>query len=630
MSAPTSAPLDVMSPPSQIPVASLRANYLPISNLGNGSFGTVELAKYRSRDSSLLNVCLENRGTMLDPLCDCQPNPSKLVAVKTMKKRLAMLNDYTRVKEVKFIQSIPSHPCLMQIYEMFIDDTNYQLHISMEPMSQNLYQLMKARKSTYFSSVTLRSILSQLLCAIRHIHRYNFFHRDVKPENILVVPTQHYYGSKSGIPPYRQNDNFVVKLADYGLARHVHNLKPYTAYVSTRWYRSPEILLRQRWYSRPIDIWAFGAVASEVANFMPLFPGSNELDQIWRILKIMGSPLAPTNHSSPLTSNSATHVVPLGGYWNEAGNLARKLGFVLPPEAGVSITDIMTNSHHRELGDVVKACLTWDPQHRPTCEQIGNMPYFRGSPAGAPYVEPARYSDNSTRFQRMDTVTRPVPRCLVKSSPHRSPSSISRNVRDPTTSNFVAGNVHANAFDNDDDGYEREFMKENVPINPMVLDSAQATTAAALPAEPSVATVAKVVPILAEPHALTMKNARTSPNRGVYQRVTNLISTYNTRDLGSIDPQRFDKVAAAAETPECAYMNEANSMFPVSAEMDAHVGLETDGGGDGEYSWDMRQENQDLLAAVAPDLLNVSETPEEEYGLVSDVSFGSGQEINVS
>ena len=53
-----------------------------------------------------------------------------------------------------------------------------------------------------------------------------------------------------------------------------------TAYVSTRWYRSPEILLRQKWYSRPIDIWAFGAVAVETANFVPLFPGSNELDQI--------------------------------------------------------------------------------------------------------------------------------------------------------------------------------------------------------------------------------------------------------------------------------------------------------------------------------------------------------------
>ena len=102
-------------------------------------------------------------------------------------------------------------------------------------------------------------------------------------------------------------------MGDYGLARHVSNIKPYTAYVSTRWYRSPEILLRQKWYSRPIDIWAFGAVAVETANFVPLFPGSNELDQIWKILKILGTPFVP----EPKAIN-ASYVVPLGGYWTEA------------------------------------------------------------------------------------------------------------------------------------------------------------------------------------------------------------------------------------------------------------------------------------------------------------------------
>ena len=121
-----------------------------------------------------------------------------------MKKKLPLLQEYSNVKEVKFILSVPSHPCLVQIYEMFIDDIQYQLHISMEALNQNLYQLIRSRRNIKFSPVTLKSILSQLLCAIRHIHKCNYFHRDVKPENILVIPTLHFYGSKAAIPPYRK------------------------------------------------------------------------------------------------------------------------------------------------------------------------------------------------------------------------------------------------------------------------------------------------------------------------------------------------------------------------------------------------------------------------------------------
>ena len=109
-----------------------------------------------------------------------------------MKKKLPLLQEYSNVKEVKFILSVPSHPCLVQIYEMFIDDIQYQLHISMEALNQNLYQLIRSRRNIKFSPVTLKSILSQLLCAIRHIHKCNYFHRDVKPENILVIPTLHF------------------------------------------------------------------------------------------------------------------------------------------------------------------------------------------------------------------------------------------------------------------------------------------------------------------------------------------------------------------------------------------------------------------------------------------------------
>jgi serine/threonine protein kinase len=44
----------------------------------------------------------------------------------------------------------------------------------------------------------------------------------------------------------------VIKVADFGLAREVSSRPPYTDYVSTRWYRAPEVLLQSSSYTAAI------------------------------------------------------------------------------------------------------------------------------------------------------------------------------------------------------------------------------------------------------------------------------------------------------------------------------------------------------------------------------------------
>ncbi|ODQ80988.1 hypothetical protein BABINDRAFT_160411 [Babjeviella inositovora NRRL Y-12698] len=380
-------PKDIHDPPTEIPLRTFANRYQVISNLGNGSFGSVTLAKFRGDFDNLIGFDNHKVGTLLEPTLDQQKHNNSLVAIKTMNKKLPSLNDYTRVKEIKFILSIPSHPNLVQIYELFIDSSRFQLHIVMECMNQNLYQLIKARKHSFFSPATLKSILSQILDAIRHIHKYDYFHRDIKPENILVMPAQDYYGDKSSIPELRKGDNYIIKLADYGLARHVENTRSYTSYVSTRWYRSPEILLRKKWYSRPVDIWAFGTVAVEIATFRPLFPGSNELDQTWRVLEVLGSP--------DFKCSGDKQALPLGGSWDEAQPLAAKLGFHLPVTKGVVMDNVLPVGN-TDLADVVDACLTWNPAARATVDDLCRMSYFKGTVLDGPYQTPAKSRPKSS------------------------------------------------------------------------------------------------------------------------------------------------------------------------------------------------------------------------------------------
>ena len=117
----------------------------------------------------------------------------------------------------------------------------------------------------------------QTLQGLAYMHAHNLFHRDLKPENLLCE------GNSDDPAP-------TIKIADFGLAKEINAKPPFTDYVSTRWYRAPEILLRAPDYNAPIDIFAMGAIMAELFTMKPLFPGSSELDQIQKICHVLGTP----------------------------------------------------------------------------------------------------------------------------------------------------------------------------------------------------------------------------------------------------------------------------------------------------------------------------------------------------
>ncbi|XP_076314579.1 MAPK/MAK/MRK overlapping kinase-like [Tachypleus tridentatus] len=111
----------------------------------------------------------------------------------------------------------------------------------------------------------------QLFKSLDYIHSNGIFHRDIKPENILIRDS-------------------LLKLADFGSCRSMYTTPPYTEYIATRWYRPPECLLTNGYYTYKMDIWAAGCVFFEILTNKPLFPGSSEMDQIAKIHDVIGSP----------------------------------------------------------------------------------------------------------------------------------------------------------------------------------------------------------------------------------------------------------------------------------------------------------------------------------------------------
>ena len=100
-------------------------------------------------------------------------------------------------------------------------------------------------------------IIKQILMGLDYMHERGFIHRDLKPENFMI-----------------NEKTLEVKIIDFGTVKDIANSNtPFTTYVSTRWYRAPECVLRAENYGTASDIFAVGCILGELYNSTPVFPG---------------------------------------------------------------------------------------------------------------------------------------------------------------------------------------------------------------------------------------------------------------------------------------------------------------------------------------------------------------------
>jgi len=261
----------------------------------------------------------------------------EVVAIKKMKRKYFSWKEVVKLREVQSLKKL-SHPNIVKLKEVIRERD--ELFFVFECMDKNLYELTKEMKlrGRLFPESQIRSYMYQIILGLAHMHKVGFFHRDMKPENLLVDKSRK-----------------IVKLADFGLAREIRSRPPYTHYVSTRWYRAPEVLLRSDEYNSPVDLWATGAIMAELYTFRPLFPGSSEPDQLYKICSVLGS---PTKQS-----------------WANGLRLAGSMKFKFPFFTPTPLSQLVPNASNEAL-QLMMDLMHYDPTKRPTAARALEYPHF--------------------------------------------------------------------------------------------------------------------------------------------------------------------------------------------------------------------------------------------------------------
>ena len=173
-----------------------------------------------------------------------------------------------------------NHPNLVYLKSYYYTESlehanEYYLNVVMDYVPQTLSKMISHNRafSEKFPDILLKLYSYQMLKAIGYLHSLGICHRDIKPQNVLI-----------------NEEDFTLKICDFGCAKHLVKGEPNIAYICSRYFRPPELVLGCTDYSTQVDVWSVGCVIAELCLNKPIFPGKSSKEQLYEIIKILGSP----------------------------------------------------------------------------------------------------------------------------------------------------------------------------------------------------------------------------------------------------------------------------------------------------------------------------------------------------
>ena len=267
-------------------------------------------------------------------------------------KRMRVISDEdisfarTATRELEFLRTL-NHPHLVQYHDVIEPEDGQPdvVYLVMKFVSKTLYRVI-GHHQHMFTPVGCKHFAYQLLLGLDHMHTRGVAHRDLKPQNVLCdVKTP------------------SLRICDMGMARAlpnvaVHNYNDCSDYVTTVWYRAPEVALAGP-YGMAVDIWSLGCILYEMMTKRPplMAPAEKSRDLVTKCFSLIGSPSSTTLYKICC---------------DEEWKFARGLPYFPPTSWAKPIQD----AHGDDAARLVRRMLTIDPDNRITARQALAHPYF--------------------------------------------------------------------------------------------------------------------------------------------------------------------------------------------------------------------------------------------------------------
>lgn len=196
-----------------------------------------------------------------------------------------------------------------------------------------------AKENKQFPPIVLKIFIFQMLKSIGYLHSLGICHRDIKPQNIMI-----------------DLNDYSLKLCDFGCAKRLIKGEDNVAYICSRHYRPPELVLGATQYTTKTDVWSMGCVIAELVLNDTLFQGKSAKDQFTVIIKVLGTPTKTDIHAmNP----------------NQKGSLR------IPKIPHKNWNDVFKNKNPDPLFiDLIDKIFVYDPEKRPTPFEAMCHPYF--------------------------------------------------------------------------------------------------------------------------------------------------------------------------------------------------------------------------------------------------------------
>lgn len=244
-----------MSPSSSEPADAASGKemerFTTVKMTGKGTFGTVHLGREKSTGQQ---VAIKR--VIQDP--------------RFRNRELNIMKDLSKLHHPNIVRLLSSY------FTVGENSLTVSLNVVMEFIPETLYRCYR----TYFRNnappppMLLKVFAFQLIRSIAclHLKSVNVCHRDIKPHNVLV-----------------DEPNGTLKLCDFGSAKNLSPQEANVAYICSRFYRAPELIFGNQYYTTAVDIWSVGCIFAEMMLGQPIFRGEDSQEQLNAIVKVLGS-----------------------------------------------------------------------------------------------------------------------------------------------------------------------------------------------------------------------------------------------------------------------------------------------------------------------------------------------------